>query len=179
MIRLLAASEIPDLLPPRDLLPPAFWEQHGTAVLLGAASAGLVVLVALIWLRRRPRVQTIVPPAIIAREALAARRDRTEDTALIGEVSQIVRRYVLDRLKMERIEPTTEELARALAAVRRLAPEVRVALIEFLREGDVCKFACAPGPVPTGLVARAFELIERIETNLAAADPAATAAARA
>jgi hypothetical protein len=161
-----AAEKIPDLRPPRGEIPPGFWEQHGNAALIGAALVAVAGVAALLWWRKRPRpVVEPVPPAETACLALAALRGRPPDAALVGEVSRVVRRYVLAALPREGEEPTTEELHRIVSADARLTPELAEALAGFLRDCDLRKFS-PQGGMPPGIVDRALELVRQLDARL-------------
>src|SRR5204862_7846829 len=100
---------IPALRPPRPELRPSFLEQHGWVVVLAVA----VVLVAIArWARWRARSKpvVVVPPEALARTALENLRSRTEDVALAGEVSRILRRYVAAAFNLPPDELTPAEL---------------------------------------------------------------------
>jgi len=62
-----------------------------------------------------------LPPEVIARQTLEALRGRVEDEALVRQVSQAIRHYVVAAFSLEQEEPTTEELAVALDRARRVA----------------------------------------------------------
>ena len=64
------------LLPPYGELPPTFWEQHGTVLML--AGLGIIALAAFgLWLIFRPRPKLIIPPEVQARQALEMLRRTT------------------------------------------------------------------------------------------------------
>lgn len=161
MLAAAAAEKIPDLRPPLGEIPPSFWEQHGTQVIIGSALGAVLIVAFVLWLlRKKPPV--VIPPAVTAREALEELRGRKETLALATEVSQIIRHYVLAKLGRTGEEPTTEELARGLSEKSQFSPESVKALTAFLHDCDVQKFAPAIAPQPD-LVTRAFALVESFE----------------
>lgn len=166
-----AAEKTPDLRPPLGEMPPGFWEQHGNAALVVAAIIALAGTTVLMWWRNRPRPVVVIPPGETARLALATLRARPQDAALVTEVSQVVRRYVLAVLPREGEEPTTEELHGFVSADARLAPELVEALTGFLRDCDVRKFSPHGAP-PAGAVDRALELVGQLEARLQPPKPA-------
>jgi len=169
---MLAAAEIPELLPMREEIPPTFIEKHGWWPVMGMAAAVIVVaLIATLLLRRKKVVETI-PPDAIARRALEALRGRAEDTVLVQEVFRIVRRYVIGVFIPARDELTTDELVRLLQNDARVKSETRTALAEFLKYCDVQKFAPAGVPITPGLVEQALELMRCFEADRMAASPA-------
>jgi hypothetical protein len=159
-----AAEETNQFRPPRPLLGPPFWEQHGTLVLvLGAV--GLIGSALAVWWVRRPRQTAGVPAVARTRAALQALQGRAEDDALARDVSQILRRYVIDALELPHEELTTAELDAVLQDPPRTSPALAAALVDFLRECDVEKFAPLKPPTPRGFVARALDLVAQVEAE--------------
>src|SRR5262245_36966920 len=64
-----SVEEIPPLRPPRDQLPPTFWEEHQRPVILTTA-VGILVVLAMVFLFTRPRRVIPTPPEVVARQAL-------------------------------------------------------------------------------------------------------------
>ncbi len=172
-------ERIPPLRPAREELQASFWEQHGWWVVLGGLVA-LGLLVFLINWLRRPRLQPVTPPQLAARRALEALRGRTEDSALVGEVSQVLRRYLYFALDLPPEELTTTELDGMLQSSRLNNPDLGKSAADFLRWCDERKFAPAsnlaakaaedsrsssPQPPRLGAVVVACELIDRIEVH--------------
>ena len=159
-----AAEKIPGLRPPLGEIPPSFWEQHSTEILIGSALGAVVIVALVLWLlRKKPPV--VIPPAVTARYAVEALRGRKETLALATEVSQIIRHYLLAKLGRVGEEPTTEELVRSLSTDARFSPANVQSLAAFLRDCDVQKFAPASAPQPD-LVTRAFALVENSEREV-------------
>jgi hypothetical protein len=154
------------LLPPYGELPPTFWEQHGTATLVGG-----FVLIALAssccWLAFRPRPKTILPPAAQARQSLKMLRSQPEDGAVLSRVSQIVRNYFVAAFQLPSGEFTTAEFSRLIFGQEKIGAEISTAVAGFLRDCDNQKFSPAKTPASIGAVDRAFELIELGESRLA------------
>src|SRR4051794_25081506 len=117
------SDEIPPLRPPRDLIPPTYWEQHSTAIIL-LTIVGLAALVFCLWLILRPKAPIVVPPEVQAREALEPLRGQPEDGALLSRVSQILRRYLAAAFNLPPEEMTTTEFCATLTASPRIGPEL-------------------------------------------------------
>jgi hypothetical protein len=154
------------LLPPYGELPPTFWEQHGTSV-----AAGVIVIIVLaawgFWRVRRIRPETVIPPEAQARQALERLRTRSEDGAVLSEVSRIVRNYFVAAFQLPPGEFTTAEFNRAMAGHKYIAPELADAATRFLRHCDERKFSPTPEPAPPGAANQALELIGLGESRLA------------
>ena len=166
---MLGAAKIPDLLPMREEIPPTFIEEHGWWPVAGAVAGVIVVAVIVTVLLRRKKAAEIIPADAIARRALEPLRGRAEDTALVQDVSRIVRHYVLAVFIPAHDELTTDELVRVLKDDARVKAETRTALAEFLKYCDVKKFAPAQVPMTPGLVDQALELVRRFEADRTAA----------
>jgi hypothetical protein len=151
---------------------PSFWEQYAglvSAVVLVA----LAVVTAVFWWLHRPKASIVTPPDVLARQTLQALQGRTEDDALALEVSRILRGFLTAALGLPHAELTTAEFDGALRSHPVVSEELITALVGFLRECDVKKFAPVKPPAPPGLVARTLELIDRVQ---AGRKPAPTAA---
>ena len=160
------ADDAPKLNPPYAELPPTFWQQHGSVIVIG--SILLVVVVALVvWLALRPKPVPPVPPETRARLALEALAGRHEDGALLSEVSQILRRYFVAAFGLPAGEVTTTEFCQLVGGNEVLGAELSSALVKFLETCDVKKFAPTPPAAPLNAVAQALELFERAEARRA------------
>jgi hypothetical protein len=150
---------IPPLRPPHAEIPPTFWEQHGVwLVILGVLL--LAVVGAAVWFLTRPKPPVIVPPEVLARQALEPLHGQPEDGALLSRVSQILRHYTAAAFGLPPGELTTAEFCRAIAGHAQVGPELAAALSDFLRLCDHDKFS-PPAPVPPlSAVARALKLID-------------------
>jgi hypothetical protein len=159
-------EEIPPLRPPRDPLPPTFWEVRQRTVML-ATAAGVLVILAIVFLLMRPRRVLPTPPEVVARQALERWRPAPEEGLLLSRVSQILRQYLKSAFDLAPGESTTAEFCGEIAANERIGLELANAISTFLRRCDERKFARA-GPAPElGAVARAFQLIDVAETRRA------------
>lgn len=157
-------NALPKLLPPRGPMPPTLWEQHGTAVLAG----GLIFLVlaaVVVWQILKPRPHRVLPPAFIAREALAKCLGRPEDGKVLSQVSQTLRRYVGAVLGFPPGEFTTAEFCRELERSENISPQLRPAIADFLRACDERKFSPAVSSAPFDAAGRALEFIALIEED--------------
>ncbi len=172
-IATLAAEEEAELLrPPRGELRPAFWSQYGWWVALAAVVGAGAVVVWMKWVRR-PKLVVVTPPEALACSAFESLRGRTEDGALVAEVSRVFRRYVGFAFNLPPDELTTGELHQALKSDARAGPDLIAAILEFLRRCDEWKFARVPTTAPTGVVQRALDLLEKSEAHRAQAKPPA------
>lgn len=132
----------PPLAPAYGEIPPTFWELHGTAMLAGSVT--IIALAALIlWKRLQPKPRAIVPPEIVAREALVQLQHRPEDGKALSEISLILRRYVVAAFDLSAAELTTTEFCAALTASGKISAELAGAIAAFLRECDERKFSAS------------------------------------
>lgn len=162
----LGQEELPKLQPPLGEIPPTFWEQHGTTVMVSVPVALLVLGVG-IWLLLRPKPIVPVPPEVQARLDLEKLLQQPEDGAVISRVTQILRRYVQAAFELPPGEPTTAEFCQTIAGHRKLGTELADALGEFQRRCDERKFAQSSPTTPVGTAARALELVSQGETRRA------------
>ncbi len=161
-------NEIPQIKPPHAALPPTYWELHGTIIMMaGVVFLALVGFV--IWALTRPRPPVVIPPAVAAREALAALPALASEGERLSRVSQIVRHYVQQAFDLPRVELNTTEFCQVVAAHPALGPELAAALAAFLQDSDRRKFSPAPAPAnavdAVNAVTRALGLIEQGETR--------------
>ncbi len=124
---------------------------------------GLIAL--FIWWLRRPKLVVIEPPEVVARRALEALRGRTEDGALVVEVSHTVCHYIIPVFRLPPEELTTGELVQALRSRFEIDRSLVASIGGFLRRCDEWKFAPTPLPPQLGIVASATELVESIEKH--------------
>ena len=162
----LAQGELPKLQPPLGEIPPTFWEQHGTTVMVSVPIALLLLAVG-IWLLLRPKPVVPLPPETQARMALEKLLKQPEDGAVISRATQILRRYVQVAFELPPGEPTTAEFCQMIAGHRKLGAEFSGALGEFQRRCDERKFAQSSPTIPIGAAARALELVAQGEARRA------------
>jgi hypothetical protein len=155
-----ATNEIPPLSPAYPELPPTFWEQHQSIIIV----AGFAVLAFAFFFLKvmlRPKAQKIFPPDFVARQALAKLQNEPEDGNILSAVSQILRRYVSETFNLPDNEPTTAEFCAAIQSNQQMGAELTEAISSFLRECDVRKFSPAGGTTSINAAGRALELVEQ------------------
>ncbi|TAK90877.1 MAG: DUF4381 family protein [Verrucomicrobia bacterium] len=157
-------NDIPPLIPAYPEIPPTFWEQHGSAIIL-ASLATLLVMGIIIWLLLRPKPVVVLPPEVQARQALELLRQQNEDGNVLSEVSQVLRRYLVAAFEMSPDELTTSEFCHALQQSERIGDELTAAVSDFLRRCDEWKFSPATMPVPLGAATQALALVELSEAR--------------
>lgn len=155
-------NALPKLLPPYGPMPPTFWEQHGTNIIITSIALGMLAGGVLWWLCR-PKPPVVVPPAVQAREALARWAGRPEDRNCLSSISQVLRHYVVCAFEFPAGECTTAEFCRELEQNEKIGPELTQAISTFLRECDERKFSPAGSPAPLNAASRALELVARAE----------------
>jgi hypothetical protein len=172
------ADDIPPLAPPLQEIPPSFWEQHGTAVTLGALAL-LALAGCAVWWLCRPKPPALVPPEGRARAELAALGGQLEDGLVVSRVSRVLRRYLGAAFNLPPGESTTTEFCATLGRSETIGPELATAVGDFLRACDERKFAPAAGGEPCHAASRALALVEQAEARRArlraAAGPAQSA----
>jgi hypothetical protein len=159
-------NALPALAPPYGELPPTFWEQHGTTILVGGF---LLVLLAVlfVWKMLRPRPPASVLPEVLARAALTKLLHQPEDGRCLSEISQILRRCVAAAFEFPPGEMTTAEFCAALARHEKIGAELAQAISSFLRECDARKFSPAASAAPFNAASRALKLISLAEERRA------------
>lgn len=157
-------NTLPALAPAYDPIPPTFWEQHGTAIIIGSLTL-LAIVSVVVWRHLQPKPPVVVPPELLARRALTKLQGRPEDGKTLSDVSQIVRRYFSTVLQLPPGELTTAEFNFALARNDNVPVELGEAILRFLRECDERKFSSAKVAVPVNAVPRALELISLAEQH--------------
>jgi hypothetical protein len=157
---------LPNLRPPKDELPPTFWEEYGLMALV-AGVLSLLLLAAVVWLVTRPKPVPAARPETRAREALEPLRGRPEDGVLLSRVSRILRRYLCAAFSLPPEQLTTTEFCDVLATHSRVGPELAAAVADFFKRCDKRKFApLSPSP-DLGAVEDALKLIASAEQQLA------------
>jgi len=151
-------NALPALAPAYSELPPMFWEQHETAIIIGGF-AFLAFAFLLLKVMLRPESKVVLPPEVLAREALAKLLRQPEDGKRLSEVSQILRRYVAAAFEFPPDEMTTAEFCAALAGSKKIGAELAQIISNLLQECDARKFSPASSSAPLDAANRALELI--------------------
>ena len=157
-----AADALPALAPAYGEIPPTFWEQHKTPVIVGGLTFVILALL-IMWKLVQPKPAVILPPEVLARDALAKFIGHLEDGKLLSDVSQILRRYVIAAFNFPATEMTTAEFCAALADNKTIGAELAGSISSFLRECDDRKFSTSPATAPLNAAARTLELIASAE----------------
>ena len=154
------------LSPPYAEMPPTFWEQHGTLVLI--SGLGVILLVAFVlWLCLRPKPKVILPPEVEARNSLELLRGQLEDGALLSDVSQILRRYFIAAFQLPTGEPTTAEFCDLISRQEQIGSELAASVTNFLHRCDEQKFSPAKPSDSLDAVKHALALVEMAEARRA------------
>jgi hypothetical protein len=163
-------NALPALAPAYGKLPPTFWEQHQTAIVIG----GFLLILAqslFLWkmlMRLQPSVE---PPENLARAALNRLLDEPEDGKLLSEVSQILRRHIGAAFQMRGAELTTSEFTAEILPHEKIGQELAGKISDFLRECDARKFAPEKNTAALDAVERALDFITQLEARRAASAP--------
>ena len=157
-------DQIPPLHLPHAEIPPGFWEQHGTSVVLVAVLVALL-LGLVVWLLARPKPPVVVTPEAAARRELEALRAQAKDGLLLSHVSQILRRYVAGVFGLPPGERTTTEFCAAITNHPQIGVELASALAAFLRRCDEVKFSPSPEKLESDAVPQALALIDQAEAR--------------
>lgn len=165
-----AGDTQPSLVPPYGEIPPTFWQQHHTAVIVGGV-VWLALIGLILKLLLRPAQRIIQPPDAVARQALASLRNQPEDGRVLSAVSRVLRRYIAEAFALSDGELTTAEFCAMTTKNERLGADLSGALASFLHECDVKKFSAAGAAVPLNAVERAGRLVDLAETRRAAWPP--------
>jgi len=153
---------LPPLIPAYGELPPTFGEQHQTQIImLGCAFLAAAFL--LVKKRLRPEAKVVLPPEMVARQALAKFQSEPEDGKILSEVSQILRRYLIATFELPAAELTTAEFCAAVSSHENIGAELAQAVSSYLRECDEWKFSAAPAAAPHNAAVRALELVDLAE----------------
>ena len=155
-------NALPALTSAYGEIPPTFLEQHGTLVIIGFI-AFLFLAAPTVWKILQPKPATILPPEIVAREALEKLLRQPEDGKILSEVSQILRRYVAAAFELSAAEMTTKEFCTALAASKKISVELAQDISNLLRECDDRKFSTQLSTAPLNAAAQAIKLITLAE----------------
>ena len=154
------------LAPADPEMMPSYWESHAVAI-IACITLSVLFLALFIWLCLKPKPVKPVPPVVVAHDALASLSARPEDGACLSQVSQITRHYFIAAFEIPAGEPTTAEFCALLAGDRKIGPDLKVRLADFLKQCDERKFGTKPDAKPINAVAQALELIGVAEKHLA------------
>ena len=158
-------NEIPPLRPPHGEIPPTFFEQHSSLVVVSGLGL-LALLCAGIFFVRRTRPHVTVPPEVQARATLESIRNKVETGAVLSTVSRSLRRYIIAAFKLPPEELTTTEFCNLIAGNNSIGPELAGEISDLLQRGDERKFRISADPQPLGAVSQAFRIIEICEGRL-------------
>jgi hypothetical protein len=166
-------NALPALAPPYGELPPSFWERHEMAIIVGGfALLAVFFLFLRVWLR--PEAPVIVPPEILARQALEKLQAQPEDGKVLSEISQVLRRYLVATFALPGDEMTTAEFCAALAADEKMSAELAQTISNFLRECDARKFSPAKSSAQINAAQHALGIVAQIENETRRRDTCAT-----
>jgi hypothetical protein len=160
------------LVPPYDELPPTFWEQNGSLIVVAMIVAVMLAALA-VWLVFRPKLKIVVPPEVQARQALAVLRQQPEDGVVLSRVSQVLRHYFIAAFQLAPGEFTTAEFSGAISSHQQISAELSTATADFLCDCDARKFSTAGTSAPLNAAAQALDLIARAEQRRAQLSPLA------
>jgi hypothetical protein len=162
-----STNALPSLAPVYGELPPTFWEQHQSIIIIGGfALLAVVFLFLRVWLR--PETLVVLPPEVLAREALTKLLHQPEDGKLLSGVSQILRRYIVVAFELPPGEMTTAEFCVVIAGHAKIGTELAQSIAGFLRACDDRKFSTAPTAAPLNAASRALDLVGLAEKIRAA-----------
>lgn len=154
-----APEKIPELKPPRGMIPPTLWEVHGwTLIALALALSALIALMIRRW--RQPKPLAPISPSEIARRELAALRNISDGSRMITEAPQVLRRFLVAKFGLAGPGLTAREIAAHLPASLTLAAELQ----QFLEACEVANFApqtaAPPAEIALGEVERLVHAVE-------------------
>ena len=153
---------LPPLIPAYGELPPTFWEQHQTQLIM-LGFAFLVVVFLLMKKRLRPEARAVLPPEMVARQALAKFQSAPENGKVLSEVPQTLRRYFVAAFELPAAELTTAEFCAAVSSHEKIGAELAQAVATYLHECDGRKFSAVPAAAPLNAAARALDLVDLAE----------------
>jgi hypothetical protein len=160
------SGTLPALVPPYGELPPRFWEQHQAPIIvIGLAFLAVVFLFVKTMLR--PEAKVILPPKVVAGQALAKLQSQPEDGKVLSEVSQILRRYAIAAFELPAVEQTTAEFCEVISGNEKIEAELAQAVSGFLRECDERKFSMTNSTAPLNAAVRAAKLVNLAEQHRA------------
>jgi len=159
------SDEIPPLLPPLPEIAPSLWEEFGWVSWILVPML-LVIAGALVWLALRPGKPPVLPvSAAQARVALQALQSQPETGVVLSQISQAMRRYLINSFWLSPLEMTTHDFCALVSGSEKIGPALANSIAEFLQALDQRKFAPAIVQPPLGAAGRALELIELAEAR--------------
>jgi hypothetical protein len=160
-----APDEIPPLSPPLPEIAPTLWEQFGW-VLWILVPLLLVMVGAIVWLVLRPGKPPVLPTtAAQAQVALRALQSQPETGEVLSQISQVLRRYLINAFWLSPLEMTTHDFCMLVRGSEKIGPVLAGSVAEFLQTLDQRKFAPAAVRSPLGAAGRALELVELAEAR--------------
>jgi hypothetical protein len=168
-------NALPPLAPAYGELPPTFWEQHETVMIVGGFAC-LALAFLFVKAMLRPESKVTLPPEVLARQDLAKLQSLPENGTVLSEVSHILRGYLVAAFALSAAEMTTAEFCAALAANEKTGPELAQTISDFLRECDERKFSSSPDAAPLNAVTRALGLVSSAEARRSQSAPVTGAA---
>jgi hypothetical protein len=159
-------NAVTGLAPAYGEMPPTFWEQYGTAILV-AAFVCLALAGGMVWLAMCPQPPRMTPPEALAREALEKLRRQPETGQQLSEISQVLRQYVTAAFAFPPGERTTAEFSSAVVNCDRMGAESAQTIVNFLQECDRRKFSGSDANTPLNAADRALQTIAGLEKQRA------------
>jgi hypothetical protein len=164
-------DEIPPLSPPLPEIAPTLWEQFGWVLWILVALL-LVMVGVIVWVVLRPGKPPVLPAtAAQAEVALRALQSQPETGAVLSQISQVLRRYLINAFWLSPLEMTTHDFCALVRGSEKIGPVLASSVAEFLQTLDQRKFAPAAVQPPLGAAGRALELVELAEARLRIALP--------
>jgi len=159
------ADEIPPLSPPLPEIAPTLWERFGW-VLWIVIPLLLMMAAVVVWLAWRPGKPPVLPaPAAQARVALQALQSQPETGAVLSQISQAMRCYLINSFWLSPLEMTTRDFCALVGGSEKIGPELADSITGFLQALDQRKFAPAAAQPPLGAAGRALELVDMAEAG--------------
>lgn len=155
-----APEKIPELQPPRGMIPPTLWEVHGWTLI--ALAAVLCALLAVVIRRlRQPKPVAVVSAAEIAYRQLAALRSISDGPRTITEAPRVLREFLVAKFGLAGPGLTAREIAAHLPPNLSLAAELQ----QFLEACEAANFAPRstgpPAEIALGEVERLVDAVEQ------------------
>jgi hypothetical protein len=156
-------ANVPQLAPPYPEIPPTFWEQYGSFVVIAFVVA-LVFVALILLLALRKKAVVVIPPEVQARNELKSLQALPDSPTVWSQTSQATRRYFVAAFALPPGEHTTAEFCRYLHAQEKVGADLASEVTTFLRDSDERKFAPHTAPL-VGVASRALVLVEKAEAR--------------